>query len=247
MSHQAGQSDLEGTEASGSAGSTLGTCAMHWREQWAGTVRTPDGFARFVDVVGCCTSKPLPGYPDFPSLEAVMGEVDPEVPDSWFWKDDLHIEKRLYYTRVLGGQPGFVAYTLLPVLIATNGAVADELLHGGLMSPEAQQVYRVIEAHGPIPTRNLKRLLTPDAQRSADRVLIELDRSFIITKTGITGRTLGTYSYIWDLVERWVPEALAAADCLGGRQAAALLREHLAAFGVPPDSPFYTRVLGWVP
>jgi hypothetical protein len=216
-----------------------------WREQWAGMVRTPDDMVRFVDAVGCCTKNALPNYPDFPSQSAVIGELDATTTDPWFWKDDLHIEKRLYYTRVFGGQPGFISFALLPALIATNGEVADELLFAGAMSPEAQEIYHAIEEHGPIPIRDLKRLLTPDATRAANRVLHDLDRQFIITKTGITGRTRGTYGYIWDLVERWIPDMLVAADRLGRTTAMAMIQEHLAAFGVSPDSPFYLKVLGW--
>lgn len=218
-----------------------------WREQWAGMVRTPDDMVRFVDAVGCCTGKALAGYQDFPSQSTVIGKLDAATTDTWFWKDDLHIEKRLYYTRVFGGQPGFVSMSLLPAFIATNGMVADELLFNGMLSPEARQVYDTIEAHGPISSINLKLLLTPDAKRAANRVLHELERQFIITKTGITGRTRGTYSYIWDLVERWVPDVLVAADRLGRATAMAMIREHLIAFGVPPDSPFYAKVLGWTP
>ena len=218
-----------------------------WREQWSGKVRTPDDMVRFVDAVGCCTSKELPDYPDFPSQSEVIGEIDAETTDPWFWKDDLHIEKRLYYTRVFGGQPGFVSMSLLPAFISTNGGVADELLFNGMLSPEARQVYDTIEAQGPISSINLKLLLTPDAKRAANRVLHELDHQLIITKTGITGRTRGTYSYILDLLERWAPDMLVAADRLGRATAMAMIREHLAAFGVPPDSPFYAKVLGWAP
>lgn len=218
-----------------------------WREQWAGKVHTPDDMVRFVEAVGCCTRKSLPGYPHFPNQDAVMGKVDATVPDPWFWKDDLHIEKRLYYTRVFAGEPGFVSYSLLPAFIATNGVVVDELLFNGMLSPEAQQIYRNIEAQGPIPIRNLKKQLTPDAKRAADHVLHDLERQFIITKSGITGRTRGTYGYIWDLVERWIPDMLVAADHLGRTTAADMIREHLAAFGVAHDSPFYAKALRWTP
>ena len=219
--------------------------ARQWREQWAGTVRTPEDLVRFVDAVGCCTLDTLPGYHDFPAQSAVMGEIDAAAPDVWFWKDDLHIEQRIYYTRVFGGQPGYISYALLPVLIATNGAVADELMMTGGMTPEAQQIYRIIEEHGPIPIRHLKRMLTPGAKYSATTVLQKLERRFMITKTGITGRTRGTYGYIWDLVERWMPEMLVAADRLGRAPAMAILHEHLASFSIPGDSPFFRKVLGW--
>ena len=221
------------------------TQISQWHAQWVGALHRPEDLVRFVDSVECCTCNALPKYPDFPYQSAAMGQVDPGVPDPWFWKDDLHNEKRIYYTRVFGGQPGFISYYLLPAFIATNGEVADELLYYGMMTQESQQVYQAIETGGPVSTKNLKQLLTPDAKHSADRLLIDLERKFIITKTGITGRTLGTYSYIWDLVERWMPELLTAADKLGRKRAETKLREHLQAFGILPDSPFYVKVLGW--
>jgi len=216
-----------------------------WREEWTGMVHSPEDFVRFVNAVGCCMRLPMPRYPDFPDQATVIGRLDPGSTDTWFWKDDLHAEKQVYYTRVFGGQPGFLSNSLLPALIATNGMTFDELDYAGLLTPEMRQIYSVIEGHGPVPIRQLKRLLTPDAQRAANRVLIELERRFIITKTGITGRTRGTYGFIWDLVERWMPDMLTAADRLGQKQATALIQNHLAGFGITPDSAFYAKVLGW--
>jgi hypothetical protein len=213
------------------------------QREWV--VRTPDELVAFVDAQGCCTIDALPGYPSFPAQSAVIGDVDPAVPHPWFWKDDLHVERRLYYTRVFGNRPGYVSNELLPVLVATNGAVADELIMRGALTVRAQMIYGIIEQHGPIPTKDLKRLLTPDDRRTADTALHDLDRRFIITKTGITGRTLGTYSYVWDLVERWMPDVLAAADRLGRQTAMEVMREHLASFGITGDSPFTRKVLGW--
>jgi hypothetical protein len=219
--------------------------ASQWREQWTGALHSPEDLARFIDYVGCCTWKEFPKYPNFPFQNAVMGAVDPNGSDTWFWKDDLHIEKRIYYSRIFGGQWGYISYALLPAFIATNGEVADELLYYGSMSQDMQQIYHAIEANGPISTRNLKKLLTLDAKSSSNRLLIDLECKFIITKVGITGRTLATYSYVWDLVERWIPEMLVAADDLGRKQAEVLLKKHLQTFGILPDSPFYAKVLGW--
>ncbi|MHB1457326.1 MAG: AlkZ-related protein [Armatimonadota bacterium] len=219
----------------------------HWRDEWTRKVHTPDDLVRFVDAVGCCTLAPIHRYPDFPNQDEVMGEVYPGTDGTWFWKDDLHAEKRIYYTRVFGGQTGYISYVMLPVLIATNGAVIDELLYHGALTPDTLQVYQIIDEYGPIPIRNLKRLLTPDAKHNANKSIVELERRFLITKTGITGRTMGTYGYIWDLVERWLPEVLTAAGEMTRRQAEAKLREHLSSYGIPADSLFYVKVLGWNP
>lgn len=215
---------------------------MQWREQWAGKLSSPDEFAEFVNSVGCCTSLPVRGFHDFPNQDEALA---PNAPGTWFWKDDLHIERHIYYTRVFGGQPGFLSFEMLPVLIATNGAVIDELRFNGLLQPEMGLIYEAVDTNGPIGTKELKRLLPSGAAQAASRVLIELDRKFLVTKTGLTGRTRGTYSYIWDTTERWIPDQLAAADKLGRKQAVATLHEHLSAFNIPPDSPFYPRVLGW--
>lgn len=219
----------------------------HWRDKWKAKVCTPEDFVSFVDEVGCCTRGSLAAYPDFPNQADVMGPVPAGTSDPWFWKDDLHAQKRLYYTRVLGGEPTFISNAVLPAFVATNGAVYDEMVFEGLVTPEAQQIYKLIESSGPIPIRDLKRLLTPDARRSANRILIELDRVFLITKTGITGRTRGTYGFIWDLVERWMPDVLATADRLGRKQASAQIRERFLAYCIAPDSAFYSKLLGWTP
>lgn len=216
-----------------------------WRRDWAGKVCTPEDLVRFVDAVGCCSRNALPAYPDFPNQDAVMGPVPRETADPWFWKDDLHAEKRLYYTRIFGGRPGYISNALLPAFVATNGAVYDELVFEGLLTPEAQQIYNLIEAAGPIPIRELKESLTPDARRSATRILNELDRVFLITKTGISGRTRSTYGFIWDLVERWMPEVLTAADKLGRKQAFSMIKTRLSAADLPPDSDFYSRIFDW--
>lgn len=91
------------------------THASRWLEQWAGKVRTPGEMVRFVNAVGCCTSKELPAYPGLPCQDAVMGEIDPEVPDPWvlegrsayreadllharlWWSHRIHILQRATY------------------------------------------------------------------------------------------------------------------------------------------------------
>jgi len=213
-----------------------------WREKWVGNVLTPEDMVRFIDDVGCCTAKQMPAHPHFPNQDDV---VAPGARDVWFWKDDLHAEKRLYYTRVFGGEPGFISVEMLPAFVATNGATVDELLYDGLLSVEAQEIHRIIEEYGPIPIRDLKKMLGPDTRRAANRILQELDRAFIITKSGITGRTRGTYGFIWELTERWMPDVLAAADKLGRAKAIPIIEERLAQYGVAPGSAFYAKVLGW--
>jgi len=215
-----------------------------WEAHWRNAVRQEDDLVRFVQQVGFSTINQLPRWPAFPSQEIAMG-----IPDvlgvTWFWKDDLHTARRLYYTRLFAGRPGFISLEMLPIFIATNGEVADELIHYGLLPATTREILHGIEEHGPISTRKLKALLTPEARRASTTTLIDLEQRFIICKTGITGREMGTYGYLWDLAERWMPDAFTAADRLKRKDARATVLDRLRAVGVDPQPAFLTRVLRW--
>jgi hypothetical protein len=207
-------------------------------------VRNEDDLVRFVQAVGCCTIGELPRYPQFPSVAVAM-EIPEPIGHIWFWKDDLHVQRRLYYTRLFGGRPGFISLDLLPACVAANGVAADELFLLGQAPAETQEIYTRIDEDGPISTRKLKQSLSASACKASTTALIDLERRFIITKTAITGRERGTYGYVWDLAERWVPDAFTAADRLrraGGREA---LTRRLQVLGVPLDARFLTRVMRW--
>ena len=215
-----------------------------WVSRWQDQVMMDDDLVRFVDDVGFCTINMLDNYPDFPSQEVAMGIPD-VLSNTWFWKDDLHIDKRLYYSRVFAGKPGFISFEYLPAFIAANGEVMDELMMYGKLPVASADIYRAIEQQGPISTKNIKALLGPDAKKSSASILIELERRFIITKTGITGRERGTYGYIWDLAERWVPKAFDEAGKLGEKAGRKIIQDRFSMLGVPVDHKFEQRVMRW--
>lgn len=215
-----------------------------WQERWQGRVLTEADLLVFLADVGCCAINELPKFPAFPSHQVGMNTPD-VLWHTWFWKDDLHTQRKLYYTRIFGGKPGYIALDLLPAFIATHGAVADELMLTGGLSALGMKLYQLIEENGPISSRNVKKLLGKEERKSASRALIDLESLFMITKTEITGRERGTYGYVWDLAERWMPEAFAESDRLGVKGARTLIRERLERCGIPDDSPLYSRVLKW--
>jgi len=199
---------------------------------------------RFVDAVGFCAINELERFPAFPNLALALGRRE-ALWQAWWWKDDLHVQQRVYYTRLFAGRPGFISLGWLPAFIAANGAAADEVFLVGALPAAAKEIYRIIEERGPISSRPLKKLLPPEARRAATGLLWELERRFIITKTDITGRELATYSYVWDLAERWLPEAFVEADRLRRKAAEALISERLDALGVPREEKLVKRVLRW--
>jgi len=207
-------------------------------------VRDEEELIRFVDTVGFCAINELERFPAFPNLSVAMGQRE-ALWHAWWWKDDLHVQKRLYYTRLFAGRPGFISLAWLPAFIAANGAAADEVFLVGALPVLAKEVYRIIEHSGPISSRPLKKQLSPDVRRAVTGMLWELERRFIITKTDITGRELATYSYVWDLAERWLPDAFVEADRLRRKAAVAKISERLETLGVPLEPKLAKSVLKW--
>ena len=224
---------------------TRSETVSNWRDRWHGEVNTEDDAVRFVDSVGFCTID-RPEFGEFPYLAgAFPGDRDSVLGEVWFWKDDLHIQKRLWYTRLFGGRPGFISLEFLPAFIATNGQVADELIMMGKLSVQTREIYETIEREGPISSKDLRRAISADARRKSASALIDLERKFILTKTDITGRTRETYSYVWDLAERWMPEVFEASDRLGAEAAAGKIVAKLNENGIPPTPDYLKRAFGW--
>ncbi len=228
-----------------------------WRGLFVPSIRGPDDAVAFVEALGFCTWGPVPGLP-FPNLADAMGLTATGVLDqTWFWKDDLHVERRVYYAKIVRGQPTFVHPDLLPDFVAAlaGGPHARErdargLYEDGRLSRQAHAIVAYLTEHPEQPTRELRRGLgLRERARSAnmERALTELQRRFLVCKTDITGRTRGTYSYVWDLADRFWPEAFEEAARTAVGAARARIRERLRAFGIEPSPELERRLFLWQP
>jgi hypothetical protein len=245
-----------------------------WRSLIPRPVREPDDAVAFVEAVGFCTWLPVPGL-DLPNLgEALAPEAggpvrrDVEGPASaaqvdsnavfertWFWKDDLHLERRLYYALVIRGQPSFIATDVLPDLIAAlgNGPGSIErdphqLLQAGRLGLPAVVIHDFLRDQGAQPSRELHRgtgMRARTTHAQAIRAIVELQRRFVICKVGLTGRTRGVYSYLYDLAERFWPEAFVVASETDSEDARDRIRARLRSFGIEPDRRIEERLFLW--
>ncbi len=216
-----------------------------WMKEWHGRVLSPEDAVAFINAVGFCTID-YQDLENFPFLAAAFpGERDSVLGETWFWKDDLHNEKKAYYTRLFASKPGFISMELLPAFIATNGEAADEIIMMGRMPAATKEIYSIIEREGPISTKDLKKIAGKDTAKKSANILIELERKFIITKVGLTGRVRENYGYIWDLAERWLPDAFEKADELGVKKARELIIERLKKNGIKPTTDFLMKAFGW--
>ncbi|MDO8586558.1 MAG: hypothetical protein Q7T82_05915 [Armatimonadota bacterium] len=218
--------------------------ANDWLSKWKGKLNTDDDCVRFVDDLGFCTIDPAERFPEFPNQADAMG-IESAIGRTWWWKDDLHIQKKLYYTRLFFNRPGYISMEMLPAFIATNGQVADELILMGRMPLAQQAIYETLEAQGPISSRELRNLLVGDVKKQSASALIALERVFIATKVDITGRTMHTYSYVWDLAERWILWAFEEADRLGVKRAKQMILEKLRRGGVSDGPRIMAAACGW--
>jgi hypothetical protein len=81
-------------------------------------IKGPDAAVALVTTLGFCTWAPVPRMA-FPNLAAAMGETATSVlVRTWFWKDDLHFGRHLYYGKIIAGQPSFIAPGYLADFIA---------------------------------------------------------------------------------------------------------------------------------
>ncbi len=243
----------------------------NWRELYPRQVTGPDDAAAFVAAVGFCTWLPVPGL-DFPNLgeklvglSAVLGEARESQPtplgpvvdshavlnQTWFWKDDLHLERRVYYAKVIRAQPSFIAPDFLPDFIAALPAderAPQRLYLDGRLGREAALIYDYLRDYPARPTRDLRRgarLGTSNLAATVERALLDLQRRFVICKVDITGRTRGTYAYVWDLAERFWPDAFARAQSIPTEAARDRIRDRLAEVGIELTPVLENRLFLW--
>ena len=219
-----------------------------WRGLYAGPVRNEEDFVAFLNVVGLCTWLPLTNL-NFPNLAEMMGLVQNVMNATWFWKDDLQTAKRLFYGKLFGGNAAFVSMPFLPTVIAARGDIDPHTLHEqGRLSDAAIRVYEALIKHRELSTRDLRResnLSSARDKTAFENSVTALTALFQVCKTDITGRTRGTYSYVWGLVEDWIPETLTAAARLRPHDAAREVAARLAGMGVHLDSRQWKRLFGW--
>ncbi|HEV2474634.1 MAG TPA: hypothetical protein VGS41_18305 [Chthonomonadales bacterium] len=192
------------------------------------SVNTPGECEQYVNLVKICSWRRLPRLPWLPSLEAQTPWFGSELThNTWSWKDDLHIDRRLYFGMILAsGAPAFASLQFLPRLIASQGDIDARTLHEkGLLAPNALRVYEHIEKYGATATSAL-----PFPHGSRMLYMAQLQQKFLIAKHDLTGRTRGKYGYRWCLCEHAFPTAFEKASALKVQDARADVLNHLREF-----------------
>ena len=201
-------------------------------------VRSVRTAAEFVNRVGVCST--FYRFPDGLAClwEAVVGRERPRWPRhshhdagiglTWELKDTLPAKRRCYYGKLVKRRPVLVALDLFPAfyaLVRGRQRARDfgAEYRAGRMSAPAKRLMDSFFRESPQYTRGLRAdtfMLEPGKTREFERAMAELQQGLWIVKT--EERYEPSFSYRWDLLERWLPEQVAEGRGLG--RAAALDR-----------------------
>jgi hypothetical protein len=190
-------------------------------------------FYRFPEGVPCLweavVGRPHPRWPRRSHHDAGVGLT-------WRLKDDLPSARRVYYGKLLHGRPLLVALDLLPAfyaLVRGRQRARDYRVEyeAGRLSHTARHLMDALVREHPQYTRELRGntfLLEPGRTREFERAMAELQQGLWVVKS--EERYEPTFSYRWELLESWLPEAAtdgrrmsrtAALDAVIGRYATA--------------------------
>jgi len=223
-------------------------------------VRDARAARAFVEAVGFCST-----FYRFPEgvaclWEAVVGRRNPPWPRrshhdagiglTWELKDTLPARRRAYYGKLLRGRPLLVALGLVPAfyaLIRGRQRARDyrEEYAAGRMSHAARRLMDTLTREHPQYTRSLRAnalMLDPGRTREFERAMSELQQGLWIVKS--EERYEPTFSYRWDLLEAWLPEAVAEGRRLDRPTAIDRLIERYTRGAVFTNERVLARLLG---
>ncbi len=223
-------------------------------------LRGERGALAFVEAVGFCST-----FSRFPEgvaclWEAVVGRRHPRWPRrshhdagiglTWELKDALPAKKRVYYGKLLHARPVLVALELFPAFYALIRGrqrardYVDEYAAGRLSHAARRLMDAMVREH-PQYTRGLRAstfMLDPHKTREFERAMAELQQGLWLVKT--EERYEPTFSYRWDLVEAWLPEAVAEGRRLGREPALGQLIERYTRGAVFTNERLLARLFG---
>ena len=154
---------------------------------------------------------------------------------TWELKDRLPARRAVYYGKLLRGKPLLVALDVFPLfyaLVRGRQRARDYLVEydAGRLSQTARRIMDALVREHPQYTRELRAnvfMLESGRTREFERAMAELQQALFIVKT--EERYEPTFSYRWDLLESWLPEAVAKGRTLGRAAALdALIGRYLA-------------------
>jgi len=208
-----------------SAASLARLRAQRFRQHPSRRVVTERAALDFVNDVGFCSTFYVfaEGVPCL--WEAVAGRARPRWPRhshhdaavgrTWNLKDTLPARRAVYYGKLLKAHPLLVALDVFAAFYALRRGRQRARdyraeYEAGRLSLTAKRLLDSLVREHPQYTRDLRAncfMLEPSRTREFERGMGELQHGLWVVKT--EERYEPTFSYRWDLLEQWLPEAVA--------------------------------------
>jgi hypothetical protein len=185
----------------------------------------------FIDEVGFCAA--FTAGMSVPCLrEAIEGRREPPLPEhiqhdraiimTWNIKDSLPARKLVYYGKVLGGRPSFIARDMLAAFLRLRAQPRGyrALYERGMLSHCARLVMDALSRRGPAETKALKLsagYAQPKVRGEFDRAMKEVQEKFLALKVE---ERYDPFTYVWDTMEHRWGEALREARRMSRTEAA---------------------------
>jgi hypothetical protein len=187
---------------------------VHWRRENARQVETVLDAERFIERVGfaaALTDARRPG----PSLYvAVCGrrdavlprnvQKDPETSLAWTIKDDVLRRGRVYYAKLAGGRPLFLAPRMVEHFHAVFGVRRSQ--EKAQLSANARVILRVLRREWEMTTADLRADAGIRDRVTFTRALTELQRAMLVVPSAVHYE--GRFSYLFTLAIGRFPEQL---------------------------------------
>jgi len=218
--------------------------AHRWRTAPARQINSERGALRLISELGFVLLMPISGT-ELPSVHAATREQW----SWWDWKQTLPQRKACYYAKVLRRRGTFIGWEWFPVFHAAHADSRPywRQYRDGLLDRAAKQILELLDAQGPLMTRDIRLAFGPRSKENTRRVkslLVDLQTRFLITAAG--GDTEGWSHHRWHLVDRWVPaDRLAAARSLSQQEARARLVARFVHNMAATTAADITWVFGW--
>jgi hypothetical protein len=185
----------------------------------------------FINEVGFCTG--FSAGLGVPCLrEAIAGEREPKIPEhlqhdyaigmTWGIKDTLPAKRLVYYGKVIGGRPSFIARDMMAAFLRLRIEVGGyaKLYQRGLLGHCAKLVMDTLTKRGASETMALKLASgysQPKHRAEFDRAMKDLQAKFLALKVE---ERYQPFTYVWDTMEHRWPDALKESRALTESEAA---------------------------
>jgi hypothetical protein len=227
----------------------------HFRRLPSRRIKDERAALAFINEAGFCSA--FTAGLGVPCLrEAIEGRREPPLPEhiqhdpaimmTWRLKDSLPAQRQVYYGKVIGGRPGFIALDLLPAFLRLRVAPGTYVAHyrKGTLSHCAKLVMDQLTRRGPTETMALKLssgYSEPKRRAEFDRAMKELQEKFLALKVE---ERYDPFTYVWDTVAHQWSDAMREARLLTQLAAAQILLRRYFALAAYGSDRAIARLLG---